>query len=78
MALVKRFDGEWPERFAEQIFDYLSIGPKVLPAASKALERPRMTREDFLELADEFRSPHLWKREGGQWILRHAVWHDAA
>ena len=78
VALVKRFDGEWPERFAEQIFDYLSIGPKVLPAASKALERPRMTREDFLELADEFRSPHLWKREGGQWILRHAVWHDAA
>jgi N-acetyl sugar amidotransferase len=77
VALVKRFDGEWPERFAQQIFDYLSLGPDQFPRASKEFERAGMTRESFLELADEFRSPHLWKKDGGEWALRHAVWHDA-
>ncbi|OGK77587.1 MAG: LPS biosynthesis protein [Candidatus Rokubacteria bacterium GWC2_70_16] len=27
----------------------------------------------FREIVDQFRSPHLWKREGGQWTLRHQV-----
>jgi hypothetical protein len=25
------------------------------------------------ELADRFRSPHLWKKENGVWNLRHTV-----
>jgi hypothetical protein len=32
-----------------------------------------MTRESFMALCDEFRSPHLWKYENGQWKLRHTV-----
>jgi len=28
----------------------------------------------FEELVDEARSPHLWKREEGDWKLRHPVW----
>jgi len=27
----------------------------------------------FWELIDQFRSPHLWKREGDTWVLRHQV-----
>jgi hypothetical protein len=27
----------------------------------------------FRELCDAFRSPHLWKKENGQWQLRHQV-----
>ena len=27
----------------------------------------------FLELCDEFRSPHLWNYKDGKWILRHQV-----
>jgi N-acetyl sugar amidotransferase len=27
----------------------------------------------FFSLCDKFRSPHLWKNEGGKWILRHQV-----
>lgn len=30
--------------------------------------------EDFMKLCDEFRSPHLWTKERGEWTLRHAVW----
>jgi len=32
-----------------------------------------MDRDYFMRLADAFRSPHLWKRENGQWKLRHTV-----
>jgi len=74
VALVKRFDGEFPERFAEEIFKYLSINPKEFPKASKAFAEPIVTRESFLALADRFRSPHLWQKTGNEWKLKHVVW----
>lgn len=73
-ALVQRFDGEFPERFAEEIFHYLSIPEKEYPIASKMFEKPIMDREYFMNLADDFRSPHLWKWENGNWKLRKTVW----
>lgn len=73
VALVKRFDLEFPERFAEEIFQYLSINPKEYPIASKMFEQPVMDRAYFMALADTFRSPHLWKYEDKQWKLRHQV-----
>ncbi len=74
VALVKRFDGEFPERFAEEIFRYLSLDEKHFPEAARQLKSPIMTREVFMRLAEQFRSPHLWKKENGQWRLRHTVW----
>ena len=74
VALVKRFDHEFPERFAEEVFSYLSIGEKEYPIASKMFEEPIMTREYYDKLANSFRSPHLWKYENGKWELRHRVW----
>lgn len=56
IALVRRFDGEFPERYFREVMDCIEMKP-----------------ERFLELCDEFRSPHLWKREGGEWHLRHQV-----
>jgi hypothetical protein len=41
-------------------------------------EQPMMDREYFDNLADSFRSPHLWKYIGGRWQLRHAVWSEDA
>jgi len=73
VALVHRFDGEWPERFAEEIFRYLSIPPQEFPVASKMFEQPIMTREYFDQLTDKFRSPHLWKKENGEWKLQYKV-----
>lgn len=73
VALVKRYDGEFPERFAEEIFRYLSINPKEFPEASRMFAQPVMDRDYFMALADQFRSPHLWKRENGAWKLRHTV-----
>jgi N-acetyl sugar amidotransferase len=78
VALVRRFDGEWPERFAEEIFAYLSLPPREFPRAHGEFARPHMDRSLFMSLADRFRSPHLWRKVDGEWRLRHAVWMDGA
>ena len=75
VALVKRFDGEFPERFAAEIFRYLSLNKREFPKAFDRFKRPEMTRESFDELCDSFRSPHLWEKTSAGWRLRHAVWH---
>jgi len=76
VALVKRFDGEFPERFIDQIFRYLSIDTNEFPKASTMFEKPNMDRSYFMKLADRFRSPHLWQQQHGEWKLRHTVWAD--
>ncbi len=76
VALVRRFDHEFPERFADELFSYLSLTEKEFPEACKMFEQPMMDREYFELLTDQFRSPHLWCREDGEWKLRHAVWDE--
>lgn len=57
IALVQRFDGEFPDRYFREIMDYLEIDP-----------------ENFMELCDRGRSPHLWvKDDKGEWQLRNQV-----
>ncbi|MGA1671955.1 MAG: N-acetyl sugar amidotransferase, partial [Ilumatobacteraceae bacterium] len=72
VALVKRFDGEWPARFEPELMEYLSIDESFGVAASQFSD-PVMDKERFLTLADEFRSPHLWERSDGEWVLKHQV-----
>lgn len=55
-ALVKRFDGEFPDKYFQEIMDYLG-----------------MTSDQFMDLCDKARSPHLWKKVDGTWKLRHTV-----
>jgi N-acetyl sugar amidotransferase len=73
VALVRRYDGEFPERFFDQLMEYLSLPAEQFPVASKMFEQPTMDRDYFLHLADRFRSPHLWINENGAWRLRHKV-----
>lgn len=56
VALVKRFDGEFPDRYFKEVMDYIGMKP-----------------ERFMELCDQFRSPHLWNKENGEWKLRYQV-----
>lgn len=76
VALVKKYDGEFPERFAEEIFSYLSLAQNEYPVASEQFEQPIIDRDYFASLTDTFRSPHLWKKEGGTWVLRKTVWNE--
>jgi N-acetyl sugar amidotransferase len=73
IALVKKFDHEYPSRFADEIFEYLTIDSKEFPIASKNFESPRMNSSYFRLLADNFRSPHLWVFEDNLWKLRHPL-----
>lgn len=78
VALVRKFDGEYPDRFEKEIFEYMSIREKEFGADVVAkFENPIMNRESFMAKCDEFRSPHLWKNENGVWKLRHTVFGDA-
>jgi len=75
VSLVKRFDGEYPERFEEELFRYLTITKKEFPDAFKMFSHPQMDPKYFANLADKFRSPHLWEKlPNGKWKLRHTVW----
>ena len=57
IALMRRYEGEYPARFEQEFLQYIG-----------------MTREEFLELCDRFRSPHLWMIEDEEWKLRHTPW----
>lgn len=76
VALVKRFDHEFPSRFMDEIFKYLSITKNDFPIASEMFEEPIMTYDYFMKLADNFRSPHLWRWSNNSWELIHTVWNN--
>lgn len=73
VTLVRRYDGEFPTRFLPELFEYLSLPPAEYPEASRQFEQPVMDLVYFEHLTERARSPHLWKREGGDWKLRHTV-----
>jgi N-acetyl sugar amidotransferase len=60
IALVHRYDGEWPFRFAGDVAEYLS------PPGFSRIED---LKAYCFALAEKFRSPHLW--DGDR--LRHGV-----
>ena len=74
VALIKKFDLEFPERFADEIFRYLSISKEEFPKASEMFESPIIDREYFRLLTDSFRSPHLWIYENSEWKLRKSIY----
>jgi len=56
VALVHKYDGEFPDRYFREVMDYIGLDP-----------------EEFMELCDAARSPHLWEQVNGDWTLRHQV-----
>ena len=58
IALVKKFDGEFPNKYFSEIMEYLAIDPDYFKN----------------ELTDRFRSPHLWeKSSSGVWNLKNII-----
>lgn len=56
VALVRRFDQEFPRKYFPEFLEYLD-----------------MDETEFFEIADQFRSPHLWEKRENEWHLRHQV-----
>ena len=57
--LIKKYDGEFPERYFSEIMKYYKINENY-----------------FFKLCEKFRSPHLWKKIGKKWYLRHTANND--
>jgi N-acetyl sugar amidotransferase len=72
VALVRRYDGEYPDRFSDELMDYLSLPPNRFPEASSRFEVPMIDKDYFVALGNRFRSPHLWSYDD-EWSLRYRV-----
>jgi len=59
VALVRQFDGEFPQKHYQEFLDYCGLSDS-----------------EFNAVIDNFRSPHLWTKAGGQWELKHTVWRE--
>ncbi|MDD5751849.1 MAG: hypothetical protein PHS73_05020, partial [Candidatus Peribacteraceae bacterium] len=56
VALVRKFDGEFPKKYFREFLEYCDI-----------------TEEQFWEVVDSWRSPHLWEQTNGEWRLKYRV-----
>jgi N-acetyl sugar amidotransferase len=57
IALVRRYDGEYPQQYLQACLEYMNI-----------------TCDQFSEVIEESRTPHLWQQANGGWQLRHPIW----
>jgi N-acetyl sugar amidotransferase len=58
VALVKRFDGEFPDRYFEDVMNYIDMNPKYFHELCDKFRSPHLWGKD----------------ENGIWKLRHTVW----
>ena len=71
VALVRRFDGEFPARFADEIFRYLSHSGEASFRRRRRCSSSRSWTARYFDLPRrQFRSPHLWKWTNEGWQLR--------
>ena len=71
LRLVRRFDGEYSDRFEKEVFEYLSITKKEFPDIYRQFEHPEFNKQHFEKLTNKFRSPHIWNLDDkNEWQLR--------
>ena len=56
VALVRRYDGEFPSKHFQGFLEYCDI-----------------SENEFLDVVDSWRSPHLWDLSGGEWKLKTQI-----
>lgn len=76
VALVKKYDVEYPKKFIKEFCEYLTVKEGELPEAYKMFEKPEFDEQYLLDLQNKFRSPHIWKYENNEWKLRKTVYQD--
>jgi N-acetyl sugar amidotransferase len=73
--LVKKFDGEYPERFQREVFKYLSIDKLNFNKLRGKFKHPEFNFDYFQNLTNRFRSPHIWYYDTKKrnWSLRNKI-----
>ena len=72
-SLIKQYNGEYPSRFMEDYCKYLSVDFNMIPGAKHFIKEPKFTKDYFDSVCDSYRSPHLWKKENNNWVLRNPI-----
>ena len=74
VQLIRQFDGEYSNRFEDEVFKYLSIPKKEYPKNSSKFKQPIFNKKYFNLLTDKFRSPHIWMLKNNKWKLRKTIY----
>jgi hypothetical protein len=61
--LIKKYNGEFPDRWFDDISKYLTINPNKFPKIQNFFTEYNFNKDYFMSICDKFRSPHLWKKE---------------
>ncbi len=73
VSLVQKYDGEYPERFEKEVFQYLSVSSLSHPS-SPVSNLKNLTRDYLFDLSEKFRPDHLWEKDNlGNWKQKHFV-----
>lgn len=59
IALVKKYDGEFPKKYFSEFLNYCDI-----------------TEQMFWDIIDTWRSDHIWKKDKGEWVLKHTIFNS--
>ena len=57
----------------EDYCKYLSVDFNMIPGAKHFIKEPKFTKDYFDSVCDSYRSPHLWKKENNNWVLRNPI-----
>jgi hypothetical protein len=68
--LISKYNGEYPDRWFEDLKQYLSINPNKHPNIRKLIENPTFNKEIFNKLCDKYRSPHLWEKKNDKYVAK--------
>lgn len=60
IALIRRFDGEFPHQYIQDCCNYMDI-----------------SLQEYHDTIEKFRTPHLWEKANGKWILKHPIWKES-
>lgn len=72
-SLVKKYNGEFPDRFFNEFSKYLTINPNKYPPIRNFLKETIFNKEHFIKICDKFRSPHLWQKTGNGYKAKFEV-----
>ena len=72
--LINKYDGEFPEKIEKEIYEYWTIDNNSFSEKIVNLfETPVVNREYYDNLANYFRSPHIWKKTNNGFELRNKI-----
>ena len=71
--MVSKYDGEYPTRFEDEVFEYLSMDMQSIDGLEYFVQK-KLTREYLFEIGDKFRQEHLWeKNHESKWKLKNKI-----